>query len=117
MVLDARLAGETLERSIYGQVEFWARIGRSVELLLEGRHLLDLSRKGAIIPLAKCLETVDSPEGRERLAGVLQNLPFPHYAPHPTKPGLLVRTASDGRTKVGRFVNRRFEPAKPKPKR
>jgi hypothetical protein len=32
LVLDARLAGETVERSIAGQVEFWARLGRSVEL-------------------------------------------------------------------------------------
>ena len=28
LVLDARLAGEAVERSIAGQVEFWARLGR-----------------------------------------------------------------------------------------
>ena len=34
LVLDARVAGEVVERSIAGQVEFWARLGRSVEVLL-----------------------------------------------------------------------------------
>ena len=43
-VLEARLAGEIEERSIAGQVEFWARIGRSVEQLLEGRQVLALCR-------------------------------------------------------------------------
>ena len=37
LVLDARLAGEVLERSIAGQIECWARLGRSVEESLEGR--------------------------------------------------------------------------------
>ncbi len=27
LVLDARIAGEVVERSIAGQVEFWARLG------------------------------------------------------------------------------------------
>ena len=41
LVMDARLAGQIEERSIAGQVEFWARIGRSVELLLEGHQMLN----------------------------------------------------------------------------
>ena len=45
LVLDARLAGEAVERSIAGQVEFWARLGRSVELLLEGEQVLRLCRQ------------------------------------------------------------------------
>ncbi len=31
LVLDARIAGEVLERSIAGQVEYWAKLGRAVE--------------------------------------------------------------------------------------
>ena len=34
LVLDARIAAEAQERSIAGQVEFWAKLGRSVELLV-----------------------------------------------------------------------------------
>lgn len=114
LVLDARLAGETVERSIAGQVEFWARLGRSVELLLEGRQVLALCRESGAIPLSACLESVDSAEGRQRVRTLLEDGPFPHYEPHPDRPGLLVRTDADGHTVVGRFVKRRFVPsAKP----
>jgi hypothetical protein len=112
LILDARLAGETVERSIAGQVEFWARLGRSVELLLEGRQVLTLSRLAAACPLSACLESVDSPEGRQRVRDVLQNGPFPHYQPHPDRPGLLVRTNEDGTRTVGRLVKRRFVPSR-----
>ena len=117
LVLDARLAGGSMQRSISGQVEFWARIGRSVELLLQGQQLLDLSRKGTSRPLSECLDTVDSPEGQQRLSAVLHSQPFPHYAPHPNRPGLLERFDADGRTTVGRFVNRRFQPVKTQARR
>ena len=34
LVLDARLVGQTAERSIASQIEFWARVGRAVEPVL-----------------------------------------------------------------------------------
>jgi hypothetical protein len=110
LVLDARLAGEVTERSIAGQVEFWARLGRSIETLLKGEQVLMLSRNGAIRPLSLCLSSVDSPEGRNRTAAWLSSQPFPHYEPHPTRPGLLIRTGEDGCQTVGRFVKRQFKP-------
>ncbi len=109
LVLDARVAGEVTERSIAGQVEFWARLGRSVELLIEGRHVLQLCRNRESQSLSTLLESVDSPVGRSRLAAYLQTQPFPHYNPHPDKPGLLERIEEDGTRTVGRFVNRVFQ--------
>jgi hypothetical protein len=108
LVLDARLAGDTEERSIAGQVEFWARLGRSVDLLLEGRQVLALRRGTDARPLSACLESVDTPEGRRRVAGLIESGPFPHYQPHPERPGLLIRTGADGSRDIGRFVNRQF---------
>src|SRR5271157_2130544 len=110
LVLDARLAGEIVERSIAGQVEFWARLGRSVDLLLEGRQALALCRDAAARPLSECLDTVDSTEGRARVTAFLRGQPFPHYEPHPDRPGVLVRIVEDGRRTVGRFLNREFRP-------
>jgi hypothetical protein len=115
LVLDARLAGETVERSIAGQVEFWARLGRSIELLLDGQHVLALCRSATARPLSACLESVDSQQGRQRVADFLESRPFPHYQPHPDRPGLLVRVDADGTRTVGRFVKRRFQPIKAKP--
>ena len=117
LVLDARLAGEILERSIAGQVEFWARLGRSVERLLDGQQVLVLCRNANARPLSACLESVDSPEGRQRVAEFLQGQPFPHYQPHPDRPGMLVRIDAEGRRTVGRFVNRQFRVVKGKAKR
>jgi len=111
LVLDARLAAQTVERSIAGQVEFWAKLGRSVELLLEGRQVLALCRTAAVRSLSECLESVDSPEGRQRLARVLESGPFPHYKPHPDLPGVLIRIDEGGTRTSGRFVKRQFVPS------
>ena len=70
-----------------------------------------LSRAGAAKPLSECLGTVESPEGRRRVAEHLKTLPYPHYEQSDT-PGLLVRITADGKRNIGRFVNRRFEVVK-----
>jgi hypothetical protein len=115
LVLEARLAGEIVERSIAGQVEFWARLGRSVDFLLQGQQALALCRNAAARPLSACLGSADSPEGRRRLAAFLESQPFPHYEPHPDRAGLLVRIDAQGRRTVGRFVNRQFRPVNARP--
>jgi hypothetical protein len=114
LVLDARLAGEATERSIAGQVEFWAKLGRAIEPLLQGHTALALCRSGAAASLSAQVESVETEAGRRRLAQHLASLPFPHYAPAPGRKGLLRRTDASGRTTVGRFVNRVFvaEPAR-----
>ena len=111
LVLDARVAAEAMERSIAGLVEFWARLGRSVDTLLEGRQVMDLCRQGRARPVLDCLSSVDTPHGRERLAAHLADGPFPRYVPHPDRPGFLIRTDENGVEVTGRFVNRQFKPA------
>ena len=111
LVLDARLTAEVAERSIAGQIEYWAQLGRAIEPLLQGAQALALRRAGAVKPLSECLESIDSPEGRGRVAEYLQSQPFPHYEPAPDSPGMLVRIEADGTRTVGRFVNRQFKAA------
>ena len=113
LVLDARLMGEATQRSIAGQIEFWARLGRAVETLLRGDQMLALCKSGKAKPLSACLNSIDSIEGRKRLAEHLKSLPYPHYEPAPGLPGMLVRIEADGRRTTGRFVNRKFQAAKP----
>ena len=108
LVLDARLMGEATQRSIAGQIEFWARLGRAVETLLRGDQVLALSKAGKAKPLSACLQSIGSPKGRERLAEHLKSLPYPHYEPAPG--GLLVRIEANGKRTTGRFVNRKFQP-------
>ncbi|MEI6210024.1 MAG: hypothetical protein WCR06_00220, partial [bacterium] len=112
LVLDARLAGVSLERSIAGQVEFWAKLGRAVESLLQGEQALALCRSAAARPLSTCLEAVDSSAGRRQVAAFLQSQPYPHYEPAPDAPGLLIRIDAEGKRTIGRFVNRQFKAVK-----
>lgn len=107
LLLDARLTAEVAERSIAGQIEFWARLGRAIEPLLSGEKALSLRRTGDRRALSESLLSVDSPQGRQRVADYLSTVPFPHYETTDS-PGLLVRIDSDGKRTFGRFVNRRF---------
>ncbi len=111
LVLDARRVGETAERSIAGQIEFWARIGRAVESVLRTDSVLRLKQSGEAVPLSDCLRTVDSDTGRARVRAHLEARPFPRFEPAPGRPGLLVRTEASGRRSVGRLVNRKWKPA------
>ncbi len=109
LILDARVVGEVLKRSIAGQIEFWAQLGRAIEPLLEGKLVLALQKAGRVRPLSACLATADAPEGRLRLAEHLQTRPYPHYEPVPGRPGILVRIEQNGKRTKGRFIHRRFK--------
>ena len=109
LILDARLTAEIAERSIAGQIEFWAQLGRAIEPLLEGTRALALRRAGAAVPLSECLASVDSAAGRQCVAEFLESRPFPRYQPVSGSPGLLVRIDLDGMRTVGRFVGREFQ--------
>ena len=111
LILDARLTSELADRSIAGQIEFWAKLGRAIEPLLSGVQVLALRRAGEVKTLSACIEAVDSPEGRRRVAEYLNAQAFPHYEPAPGRPGKLVRIDADGKRTIGRFVRRRFKAA------
>jgi len=111
LILDARLTGEVAERSIAGQIEFWARLGRAIEPLIRGDQALALRRSGDAQPLSQCLQSVDSPTGRQRVSEHLNARPYPHYEPADT-PGLLVRIDAHRKRTIGRFVNREFQAVK-----
>jgi hypothetical protein len=111
LVLEARLTSEVAQRSIAGQIEYWAQLGRAVEPLIDGATALALRRADAARPLSELLLSVDSPAGRRRVAEHLGRRPFPHYEPAPGRPGFLVRIQADGTRTLGRFVNREFRPA------
>lgn len=112
LVLDARVVGNTIERSIAGQIEFWAKLGRAIEPLLRGDTVFALCRAGEAKPLSACLRLAGTPEGRQNVAKYLKTRPYPHYEAAPGVPGLLVRIDARGKRTVGRFVNRQFRPAK-----
>src|SRR5437016_5620385 len=111
LVLDARLTGDVAQRSIAGQIEFWARLGRALEPLLRGDQAIALSKAGNARPFSDCISGADSAIGRRRVARHVKSRPFPHYEPS-NEAGIIIRIEANGRRARGRFVNRRFEPVK-----
>ncbi|MBX9571418.1 MAG: ParD-like family protein [Candidatus Obscuribacterales bacterium] len=109
LVLDARLTAEIAERSIAGQIEFWARIGRALEGLINGDTALALKKRGDLRPLSTLISTIDSEEGRSRLKEVLDAHPYPRYEVIPDQPNLLLRTEKNGKRSIGKFVRREFQ--------
>jgi len=109
LVLDARMTAKAAERSIAGQIEFWAQLGRAVEPLLRGDKALALRHSGNERPLSEALEAVDSDVGRERVHDYLATQPFPHFETSPEHPGMLIKIDEDGNRTLGRFVNREFQ--------
>lgn len=112
LVLEARMVGAVARRSIAGQVEFWARLGKSIEPLLRGDRALALQRSGTARSLAESIQSVDSDVGRDRVRAYLESRPFPHFEPCPDEVGMLVRIDADGTRTRGRFINREFVAAR-----
>lgn len=112
IVVDARAVAERSERSIAGQIEFWARLGRAVEPVLRADEALRLKARGDEHPLSVCLDGVDTPEGRARLKATLAQGPWPRFEPARGRPGLLVRIEQDGTRTTGRFAGRVFRPVR-----
>lgn len=69
-----------------------------------------LQHAGATRPLSQAIASVDSQDGRRRVAEYLATKPFPHFKPIPNSGGLLQKTDEDGTQTIGRFVNRVFVP-------
>jgi hypothetical protein len=114
LVLDARLTAEVAERSIAGQIEFWAGLGKAIEPLLRMPEALALKRAGSTRPISECLAEPGTDPGSQRVITYLKSRPFPHYESDPESPGVLVRIDEDGTRIRGRFINRRFEPEDPR---
>jgi len=107
LVVEARTIAKMADRSIAGQIEHWAQLGRAIEPLLRGAHVLALKKSGEVRSISDAMAEVDSESGRKRVREFLDKTPFPHFEPS-RKSGQVVRIDEDGTRTEGRFVNREF---------
>ena len=110
IVETARVSSKLFERSIAGQIEYWAQLGRAVENLLTAPQVIAMRGAGKGNTVDECLAQVGSEEGAFRLQTHLSSRPFPHYEVVPEQEGLFVRIAADGTRTRGRFSGREFNP-------
>ncbi|MBL8809530.1 MAG: hypothetical protein JNM43_05090 [Planctomycetaceae bacterium] len=108
LVNDARAVVPFSQRSIAGQIEFWAGLGKSIEPLLRGDRALALQMSVGERPLSELLADVETARGRKRLEAVLNKRPYPHFKPVVGHPVLMCRIEEDGSETIGRFVGRDF---------
>jgi hypothetical protein len=108
LVDDARAVVPFSQRSIAGQIEFWAGLGKSIEPLLRGDRALSLQMAGGDRPLSELLAEVETRKGRKRLEAVLKERPYPHFKPVVGHPELICRIEENGSETIGRFVGREF---------
>lgn len=119
LVESAREEAASTDRSITGQIEHWAKIGRSVETVLRHQDIQAIKRSPADATLSgptrravqAALERVATEEDRGALARLLKHARVV-YQSDPRGSGLTERIDPDGRRTIGRLVNRRFVPAR-----
>ncbi len=108
LVDEARAVVPFSQRSIAGQIEFWAGLGKSIESLLRGSRSKQLRDSGLTRPLSEAIAEVGTVQGKNKLDAYLEQGPYPHFQAVPGKPGLFRRIEADGTEAIGRFVGRDF---------
>jgi len=108
LVNEARAISPFSHRSIAGQIEFWAALGKSLEPLLRGDLAVSLQASGAERSLSSAIAQVETQQGRKRLKKYLDTRPYPHYQPVEGNPNLIRRIQENGSAAIGRFVGREF---------
>jgi hypothetical protein len=120
LVESAREEAANTDRSITGQIEQWAKIGRSVETMLRHTDVRALKRSPLNATLTSdarrtiqaALEKVVTETDRRSLARSLK-AGRTVYQTDPAGSGLTERIQPDGSRTLGRFANRRFVPVRP----
>jgi len=117
LVHQARTAGALHDRPPTAQIEHWAKLGRVLDPVLSGRSVTRMKQTARIEDLHSLVETSQTVEGRQRVLALIRRHGGPVYEADPENPDRVIERQPDGSTRRGRFVNRRFEPAKPRTRR
>lgn len=116
----ARAVVADTDRSVAGQIEHWASIGRAVSASLTPPETAKV-KKGVIaapnnqqddqsLALLQSLRLAVSAAGQSRMGQILGGSDKPRYGSDPAFPSCLVRFESNGRRIPGHMVQRKFVP-------
>lgn len=116
LIEEARAAARREHRSLAGQIEHWAEIGRALEADLKPTALHEaLARADRTDPVAEGTALADlfsaALAESSRAAFATELASRATYGTDPAFPGWLVRFEPDGRCTPGRLVDREFVPA------
>lgn len=116
----ARAAADAADRSLTGQVEHWAKIGRATESILPAQvasalkacagdlnAIEDPAMRRSVLDALETFRT-KSPEDIRKLIGLDRS---PTFESDPANPKAIVRVAPDGTRARGTMKGRTFVPA------
>lgn len=121
LVREARDEARIVNRSITGQIEHWASLGKAVEMMLKMPDIRALKhrqfpedesstasdiRSRVLDAIHRVVSTSDRKAVKRRIAAA----GGPIYESDPDHPGRIVRIAPDGTRTPGRFKGRSFIP-------
>jgi hypothetical protein len=123
LLVAAREEAKLARRSTTAQIEYWASIGRAVEMLVAHSELLTLKRAGDLLsPVFSSVRReevhrllaglVANPAEREKALQVIHAAGGPVYETDPAYPGQIIEVSPGGARRPGRFKERRFVPAR-----
>ena len=121
LIQAARTTAQDASRSLAGQIEHWASIGRAVEGLLTSSDVHSLKRSNAgggnsaadmdqRNEIVNALTAALRPEMASATSERIGQLNAVRYGTDPAFPGLMIRVDADGTKTPGRFVGRTFVP-------
>lgn len=115
-----RAAADAADRSLTGQIEHWAKLGRAAETILPAQVASALKR------CAGDLDAVEDPAMRQRVLDALEalrsgahydetrrylfSLGQPLFEADPADPNGIIQVQADGTRTRGRIVGRKFVP-------
>lgn len=126
LVMAARDEAQAADRSITGQIEHWAKLGKAVERVLGGsviRLLKDfpthdpapVSTEALRSRVLAALNQLTVDPDREAALRLIAAESRAAYEADPDRPGRVVQVSPDGSRTPGRFRGRTFVPAKTSP--
>ena len=124
LVETARREAASTDRSITGQIEHWVKIGRSVERVLRHQDIQTLKRAPTDLTLTAPMRQAIQAALARAMAGTDQRTLARRlragrtvYQSDSAGSGMIERIDADGKRTLGRFVNRKFVPARATPSR
>ncbi len=114
----ARTAAASEDRSVAGQIEHWANIGKTMAAVLPGAAITaiktgdSIEMQAEVAKALRILEEFRTNPDRSEMHQYLKSLGQPLYSVNPEAPSgdTIIQTLPDGTRRVGRMVNRQFVP-------
>lgn len=121
LAADARAAAADADRSLTGQIEHWARIGKAFEPLFTAPVIASLKKSGGNLSLiedeeekVRVLEVLSKARISPQFSATARELTKtagPLYEADPGNPSAILQVRADGTRVSGRLIDRVFVPA------